>query len=286
MIYKDFLKTKLNYGYSEGIKNIDIPKKLFDFQKTITKWACQRRYAMPRKRMIDPEFWSDEEIGLWSHSARLFYIGLWNFADDEGRFKAHNNLLKSQIFPYDKKIEIEKLKKEINSKIQWYEVNDLQYGFIHNFLKHQRIDRSQPSKLPIPRTIDEQSSNGQRTVPPNIREVNIKEVKLKEYIVEDLNLVLGTSYKTTTLKTKELINARINEGFSLDNFKTVHRKMLRAWGADEKMCKFLRPQTLYSPKFESYLNQRETTTKLTESGVKAYFIGQSWLKKENIIDVE
>lgn len=40
--YKDFLKTKLDYGYSDGIKNIVLPEKLFDFQKAITKWACQK----------------------------------------------------------------------------------------------------------------------------------------------------------------------------------------------------------------------------------------------------
>lgn len=40
--YQEFLKTKLDYGYSDGIKNITLPDKLFDFQKAITKWACQK----------------------------------------------------------------------------------------------------------------------------------------------------------------------------------------------------------------------------------------------------
>ena len=61
--------------------------------------------------------------------------------------------------------------------------------------------------------------------------------------------------------------------------------MVRAWGADAKMCKFLRPITLYSNKFESYLNYKEFTTKLTENGVKAYIVGQEWLKKQEVIDV-
>jgi hypothetical protein len=105
---------------------------------------------MARKRMIDPEFWSDEEIGKWSRSARLLYIGLWNFSDDCGRFKASLGLLKGQIFPYDdpKSLKIEKLKEEVSNKIVWYEVNGLQYGYLRNFNKHQRIDRPQPSKLP------------------------------------------------------------------------------------------------------------------------------------------
>lgn len=136
--------------------------------------------------MIDPEFWSDEEIGMkWSHGARLFYIGLWNFADDEGRFKAHNQLLKSQIFPYDHKIDIEKLKTEISRKIQWYVVDGLQYGLIRNFLKHQKIDRPTPSRLPTPPELIEDSSNihrgldeRSRPIEENIKEVNRKEVNI------------------------------------------------------------------------------------------------------------
>lgn len=135
---------------------------------------------MARKRMIDPEFWSDEEIGQWSYEARLFYIGLWNFADDLGRFKAHPALLKSQIFPYDQKFNIESLKKELNHKVQWYEVDGLQYGYLRNFNKHQRIDRPQDSKLPKPPPFDEHSTNIRRTLVPNIREVNIREEKRRE----------------------------------------------------------------------------------------------------------
>jgi hypothetical protein len=123
--------------------------------------------------MIDPEFWSDEEIGKWSFQARLFYIGLWNFADDTGRFKAANALLKAQIFPYENKIDIEKLKKELNHKIQWYEVEELQYGYIRNFLKYQRIDKPTASKLPVPPQFDDSSPNTQGGLPPNISKYNI-----------------------------------------------------------------------------------------------------------------
>ena len=121
----------------------------------------------------------------------------------------------------------------------------------------------------------------------NTRQVKekVKEKEEVKDIINDLNSVLGTSYKTTSSKTRELIHARLNDGYTIDDFKIVHRKMLRAWGADEKMVKFLRPQTLYSPKFEGYLQQKEQTTKLTENGVKSYLIGQDWLKNKEIIDV-
>lgn len=144
---------------------------------------------MARKRIIDPEFWSDEEVGRWSFEARLFYIALWNFADDEGRFKAHPSLLKSQVFPYDTKIDIDKLKSEISSKIQWYGNNGSQYGHVRNFLKHQRIDRPTVSKLPSPKQFDEASTKSiepSTNVPPNISKGNIREVNIIPTQVADL----------------------------------------------------------------------------------------------------
>jgi len=103
-----------------------------------------------------------------------------------------------------------------------------------------------------------------------------------DLIVTDLNCVLGTNYKTTSTKTADLISYRINDGFTVEDFKKVHRNMLFAWGADSKMVKYLRPETLYGTKFESYLNQKTSTTKLTSQGVGAYLVGQTWLKEKGI----
>ena len=44
------------------------------------------------------------------------------------------------------------------------------------------------------------------------------------------------------------------------------------WGKDEKMCKFLRPETLFGTKFESYLNQKPVvkSTKSAPDWAKPY----------------
>lgn len=109
---------------------------------------------MARKRMIDPEYWSDEKIATLSLPARLFFIGLWNFSDDAGIFKSHPHLLKSFVFPYDEleTVDIEKYLIEIEKQnlIFRYKINGQQYGIILNFRKHQVINKPQPSKLPAP----------------------------------------------------------------------------------------------------------------------------------------
>ena len=138
---------------------------------------------MPRKRMIDPEFWSDEEIGRWTHQARLFYIGLWTFSDDEGRFKANDALLKANIFPYDTRVNIKKLKQEISKKVQFYIYKDSQYGFVCNFLKYQVINHPTKSKLPPPSELSEDSLSPTVEVPPNLKEVNISKDKHGEFVL-------------------------------------------------------------------------------------------------------
>lgn len=75
-------------------------------------------------------------------------------------------------------------------------------------------------------------------------------------IIEHLNRIAHTSYKSSTAKTKSLIKARLKEGFTLEDFYQVHINKYAEWHTDEKMIKFLRPETLYSNKFESYLNQK------------------------------
>ena len=74
-------------------------------------------------------------------------------------------------------------------------------------------------------------------------------------VVSYLNEKAGTKYKASSSKTKTLINARIREGYGLEDFKTVIDNKCTDW-LNTDYAKFLRPETLFSPKFEGYLNQR------------------------------
>lgn len=76
-------------------------------------------------------------------------------------------------------------------------------------------------------------------------------------IINYLNSKTGSNYKATTEKTQKLIKARFNEGFNLQDFYTVIDKKTLDWLRDEKMSKFLRPETLFGNKFEGYLNQKK-----------------------------
>jgi len=67
--------------------------------------------------------------------------------------------------------------------------------------------------------------------------------------------VCGSNYKVSSKNTIQLIKARIKDGFTVDDFKVVIDKKFKEWSHDDKFCKFLRPETLFSNKFEGYLNQ-------------------------------
>lgn len=76
-------------------------------------------------------------------------------------------------------------------------------------------------------------------------------------VVEYLNEKAETKYRHTGSKTQTLIKARYSEGFSLDDFKKVIDIKVNEWLNDKSMNKYLRPETLFGTKFESYLNQKQ-----------------------------
>lgn len=75
-------------------------------------------------------------------------------------------------------------------------------------------------------------------------------------IIDYLNEKASTQYKSGTKATQAKIKARFAEGFTLDNFKKVIDIKTAEWLNDASMRQYLRPETLFGSKFESYLNQK------------------------------
>ena len=73
-------------------------------------------------------------------------------------------------------------------------------------------------------------------------------------VIGHLNERAGTNYSPKTKATKRLIDARVREGYSLEDFKKVIDIKSDEWKGTD-MAKYLRPETLFSNKFEGYLNQ-------------------------------
>ena len=115
---------------------------------------------MPRKRMIDPSFWTDEKLGECTRDERLLFMGLISNADDEGYGRANPKLLRSSIFPYDD-LRVSDLDKWLSrlggfGLIVLYQVKGQTYYYLPNFPRYQTINRPTPSSIPKP---DEDSEN-------------------------------------------------------------------------------------------------------------------------------
>lgn len=112
-------------------------------------------------------------------------------------------------------------------------------------------------KKPIRQTLNNLKADFKKIKDINIyNNINNKiDYNIIIYIVDYLNQKAKTNYKPTTSKTKSLITARINEGFTKEDFVKVINNKTREWlGTD--MEKYLRPETLFGTKFEGYLNQK------------------------------
>ena len=99
----------------------------------------------------------------------------------------------------------------------------------------------------------------------NENEVSYHDTSTIRSIIDYLNEKAKTSYRATTKKTQDCIKARLKEKFTFEDFKTVIDKKCADWIGDEKMERYLRPETLFGTKFESYLNAK--VTKKRNSGV-------------------
>lgn len=81
-------------------------------------------------------------------------------------------------------------------------------------------------------------------------------INIIKEIIEYLNNKTNSNFKYTSKATQNKIIARLNEGYSLDDFIDVINKKCLDWLNDSKMSVYLRPETLFGTKFESYLNQK------------------------------
>lgn len=88
--------------------------------------------------------------------------------------------------------------------------------------------------------------------------MNVKEPKIDLVfeVIQYLNERADKHYRSDNKQTIKALNARIKEGFKLDDFKAVIDYKVEQWGSDDKMRDYIRPQTLFAVShFEDYLSQ-------------------------------
>ena len=78
-----------------------------------------------------------------------------------------------------------------------------------------------------------------------------------EEIIKYLNEKIGSHFKPTSKSTQRLINGRLSENYTIEDFKYVIDVKTSEWKDNTKMSKYLTPDTLFNAsKFEKYRNQQ------------------------------
>ena len=207
-------------------------------------------------------------------SSQLLYFHLSMRADDEGFINNPKSIMrnvgakeddiklliaKKFIIPFDSGVVVVKHWK-IHNYIQSDRFNPTKYQDEKSLLE---LDENKAYRLPKEEENIECIQNGYtldtqvRLGKVSIGKLSIEEdiVGQKEFaqVVEYLNQKTGKKFRLTE-STKKLINARLKEKFLIDDFYRVIDNQCSKWLKDEKMIDYLRPQTLFGTKFESYLN--------------------------------
>jgi len=225
---------------------------------------------------ITTNMFEDEKIDFIeslpeSDAILVIWIKLLTLA---GKCNANGFIFLTESIPYTYEMLAHRFRRPLNTvKLALKTLSELQmicfekdsnYLKITNWEKHQNIAglekiREQTRKR-VARHRAKQALTGNVTCNATVTQSNATDIELDididyRYIVEYLNDKAGTKYRHTTKKTRDLIKARFNEKFTVKDFEKVIDIKVAEWKNDPKMSKFIRPETLFSNKFEGYLNQ-------------------------------
>jgi len=100
---------------------------------------------MARIRSVKPEYWTSEQVMNMSRDARLLFIGLWNFCDDNGIHPASALSLKAEVLPGDT-LTADQVMVFIDEMIEQglveeYEAHGRSFWRVTGWRRHQRIDQ-------------------------------------------------------------------------------------------------------------------------------------------------
>ena len=146
----------------------------------------------------------------------------------------------------------------------WYALPKFEQSVVQNQtvncsdLNNERFKNEQP--IPINYQLTKQLTN--KDIKDIVEHSPTEPVPYQE-VVEYLNQKTGKNFKHTSKVTQRHIRARLAEGFTVSDFKQVIDKKCSDWLRDQKMKEYLRPETLFGTKFESYLNSKTTTIQQT-----------------------
>ena len=222
---------------------------------------------MARMRTIKPEFWTDDKIVELSLLGRLLFIGLWNFADDDGYIEYSPKRIKRLVFP-DQDINVQEgLDELINAGFLC--VCDSDQGEllkICQFSEHQRpqhpvrtkftriIERKHDDSIVLMRTHEassgrveessvEESSNSSSEIADAITRDDVSQI----LDTLDAEIIFNGDHKVPSRTQKNVNAARLlidRDGYTVEQIESVIRWALsnEFWRSNIRSMSKLREQ--------------------------------------------
>lgn len=130
-------------------------------------------------------------------------------------------------------------------------------------------------------TRDYQESTTENNNVPEEKPLKVVWTEETRHIIDYLNKRAGKKYSVKTKKTAQLIHKLLDNGFTVEDFERVIDIKCKQWLNNEKMNQYLRPRTLFSEKFEDYLNEAPARVQQASSGQSVEdkmrdIYGQNW----------
>ena len=230
---------------------------------------------MAQRRMVSPKIIDTDEFMEMPSSSQALYFHMLLRADDDG-FLANPKRLMKLVGAAEDDFKVLVAKRFV--VVFDTGVCVIRHWLVHNLIRSDRYHETMYTEEKASLSVDkngvydndnQMATNRIPNAAKRVPEVRLGKVSLGEgregpakpdpipysEIIDHLNTRCETSYRAGTRITKEKIAARWAEGFRAPDFKMVIDWKVERWAKDPKMYAYLRPETLFGPKFESYLNE-------------------------------
>ncbi|AOV07369.1 conserved phage C-terminal domain-containing protein [Sporosarcina ureilytica] len=149
----------------------------------------------------------------------------------------------------------------VNDKTKWYRID---YSKIE--LLADQNDQTRGPQCTLKKGQCDSSSEAKLDLPITKENKRIKKDTVGKHpdvvsIINYLNEKTGKHFKASSKATERYVNARLREGYELDDFKNVIDYKVTEWLHNAHWNKYLRPSTLFNAtNFENYLEEYRGAT--------------------------
>lgn len=197
-------------------------------------WPCYNSYIKKTEKL------SDQEVGRLFR-ALMHYSATGERQELEGRESIAFDFIADDIDRAQKRYDDSCRKNAENIKKRWGKKDTTEYERIRPHTKDTNTKTKAKTK----------------TKPKTKKIDNALLAQATAQIIGHLNEQTGANYRSESKATQTKIHARMAEGYTVEDFVAVIDKKCAEWLHDPKMQAYLRPETLFGTKFESYLNAPE-----------------------------